>query len=72
MLKEEMKQNEQSKIDIKIGDTVTASTTNSDGDTIFVSGEISSVNGDNVFLMKRFPKIEHHSVKVVNIIKKGE
>ena len=51
-----------------IGDRVTAKTVNPDGDTIFVSGEISSINGDVVFITKRFPKIEHFSVKKDDII----
>ena len=52
----------------KIGDVVTAKTVNYDGDTIFVNGEIASINGDVVFITKRFPKIEHFSVKKDNII----
>ena len=51
-----------SKNSFKIGDYVTAKTINDDGDTIFVSGEISS------FLTMKFPKREHHSVKIKNIM----
>ncbi len=55
----------------KVGDTVTAQTTNDDGDTIFISGEIRSINENIVFVTRRFPKIEHFSVKLNNIKKKG-
>ncbi len=54
----------------KVGDTVTAQTTNDDGDTIFISGEIRSINENTVFVTRRFPKIEHFSVKLNNIRKK--
>ena len=43
----------------KVGDIVTAQTTNDDGDTIFISGEIRSINENTVFVTRRFPKIEH-------------
>ena len=51
-----------------IGDLVTAKTLNLDGDTIHVSGKIASINGDVIFITKRFPKIEHFSVKADEII----
>tara|TARA_R110000824_G_scaffold218869_5_gene405608 strand:- start:8870 stop:9061 length:192 start_codon:yes stop_codon:yes gene_type:complete len=57
-----------SKNSFKIGDYVTAKTINDDGDTIFVSGEISSIGGDVAFLTMKFPKREHHSVKIKNIM----
>mgnify|MGYP003675105067 CR=1 FL=1 len=54
----------------KVGDAVTAQTTNDDGDTIFINGEIRSINGDNVFIIRQFPKIEHFSIKLNNIRKR--
>tara|TARA_R100001510_G_C7655688_1_gene214992 strand:- start:667 stop:855 length:189 start_codon:yes stop_codon:yes gene_type:complete len=56
----------------KIGDSVTAKTTNLDGDTIFINGKISSLNGDVVFITKKFPRIEHFQVKIEDIIIRGE
>jgi hypothetical protein len=53
---------------IKIGQSVTAKSKNIDGDTVFVSGEISSINEDIVFISRRFPKVEHFSVKIKDLI----
>ena len=55
-----------------LGDTVTAKTVNIDGDTIYISGKISSVSGDNIFITRKWPKIEHFSVKKQEIVTKGE
>ena len=46
----------QSKKTYKIGDIVTAKTINKDGESVYVSGEISSINDKLVFLLKKFPK----------------
>tara|TARA_R100001082_G_scaffold44518_1_gene23690 strand:+ start:2222 stop:2410 length:189 start_codon:yes stop_codon:yes gene_type:complete len=54
----------------KIGDRVTAKTVNSDGDTVFISGNIRAITDKQVFIENRFPKIEHFSVKVEDIIVK--
>lgn len=54
----------------KIGDRVTARTVNSDGDTVFISGNIRAITDKQVFIENRFPKIEHFSVKVEDIIVK--
>ena len=53
----------------KIGEQVTARTSNPDGDTVFVSGKIESINGNKIFIVKKFPKIEHFSVNADEIIK---
>ena len=52
----------------KIGDIVTAKTINKDGESVYVSGEISSINDKLVFLLKKFPKREYFSVKEEDII----
>jgi len=60
------------KKNFNIGDMVTAKTVNIDGDTTYVSGEISSINGDNIFITKKWPKREHFSIKKQEIVTKGE
>jgi len=52
----------------KIGDIVTAKTINKDGESVYVSGEVSSINDKLVFLLKKFPKREYFSVKEEDII----
>jgi hypothetical protein len=52
----------------KIGDTVTATTIGEDGKSIFVSGEITSLTDKYAFLLKKFPKRQHFSVKVEDIV----
>ena len=53
---------------IKIGDTVTAKVMGANGEESYVSGEVPSINGEIVFIVARFPKVTHHSVKIQNII----
>ena len=60
------------KNDYKIGDRVTASSINEDGDTIYISGTIRSISDGRVFIEKRFPKLEHFSVKHEDIILRNE
>ena len=62
----------QLKKDFKLGDIVTEKTINRDGDATYVSGEISSISGDNIFITKKFPRTEHFSVKREDIVNKGE
>jgi|TARA_R100000234_G_scaffold16807_1_gene9122 hypothetical protein len=52
----------------KIGDTVTATTIGEDGKSIFVSGEIASLTDKYAFLLKKFPKVQHFSVKIEDIV----
>jgi hypothetical protein len=52
----------------KIGDIVTAKTINKDGESVYVSGEVSSINDKLVFLLKKFPKREYFSVKEEDIV----
>jgi hypothetical protein len=58
----------QSKKAYKIGDIVTAKTINKDGESVYVSGEVSSINDKLVFLLKKFPKREYFSVKEEDIV----
>lgn len=57
-----------SKNSYKIGEHITAKTTNSDGDTIFVSGNIMSITESRIFITKKFPKTEHYSVKFEDVV----
>ena len=56
------------KNNFKIGDIVTAKTIGEDGESIFVSGEITSLTDKYAFLLKKFPKRQHFSVKVEDIV----
>ena len=57
-----------SKNSYKIGEHITAKTTNPDGDTIFVSGNIMSITESRIFITKKFPKTEHYSVKFEDVV----
>ena len=52
----------------KIGDTITAKIMGKDGEEEYVSGEIASINGDIVFIVSKYPRLKHYSIKTQNII----
>ena len=57
-----------SKNNYKIGDTVTAKTIVENGESKLVSVEITSITDKYIFLLRKFPKREHFSVKIADIV----
>ena len=53
---------------IEIGDVVTAKVMGANGEESYVGGEVASINGEIVFIVTKFPRVTHHSVKIQNII----
>lgn len=39
-----------------------------DGEEEYVSGEIASINGDIAFIVSKYPRLKHYSIKTQNII----
>tara|TARA_R100000908_G_C3748128_1_gene143090 strand:+ start:183 stop:332 length:150 start_codon:yes stop_codon:yes gene_type:complete len=39
-----------------------------DGEEEYVSGEIASINEDIVFIVSKYPRTKHYSIKTQNII----
>ena len=52
----------------KIGDEVTAKTKDEEGNVVFVSGSVTSVTKDRIFLIRKFPVLKHYSIKPEDII----
>lgn len=52
----------------KIGDTITAKIMGINGEEEYVSGEVASINEDIVFIVSKYPRKKHYSIKTHNII----
>ena len=53
---------------LKIGHQITGKTLNLKGERITVSGEVSAINDDIVYIVKKFPKKEYFAINKNNII----
>ena len=53
---------------LKIGQQITGKTLNFKGERITVSGEVSAINDDIVYIVKKFPKKEYFAINKNNII----
>jgi len=60
--------NNEFKNSLNIGDTVTAKVLGIHGEEEYVSGEIASINEDYVFIVSKYPRKKHYSIKTQNII----
>ena len=53
---------------LKIGQQITGQTLNFKGERIIVSGEVSAINDDIVYIVKKFPKKEYFAINKNHII----
>lgn len=52
---------------LKIGQYITGKTLNFKGEEVTVSGNISAINDDMVYIVRKWPKREHFAIKKQNI-----